>query len=563
MTYLITQACCNDASCVSVCPVNCIHPTPDEPAFMSAEMLYIDPDTCIECAACVDECPVDAIKLDTDLAESDSRYLTINASYFEQNPIDPDDFPMEPKSRRGDFSGLRVAIVGSGPAASYAAAEVLRHRGAEVDMYERLLTPYGLIRSGVAPDHQGTKAITALYRDTMSKPSFHLHLGIEIGRDLSHLELLEHHSAVIYAVGASGDQRLRIDGEDLPGSHAATEFVAWYNGHPDYADAEFDLSGERAVIVGNGNVALDVARILVSDPDALDRTDIADHALSTLRNSNICEVVILGRRGPAQAAYTNSEFHALTQLPGIDVVVDPREVTLDEHTRALIDGGDASAAVRLKAELAAELGQRAVADDRKRIVFRYLVSPTEIVGDARATGVHVVRNSLVLDDAGVARAVAGEDGEFIEAGLVLRSIGYRGTGIADVPFDPKRGVIPNANGRVIDPGSGDVVGGVYTTGWIKRGPSGGIGTNKKCARDTVDLLLDDFGNGRLGPVTARGDLETLIAERQPKAVDFAGWNRIDTAERQAGGERGRPRVKFVSLESMAEAARAIDSASAR
>ncbi len=306
MAYVITQACCNDASCVDVCPVNCIHPTPDEPEFATTEMLYIDPQTCIDCGACVDECPVDAIFGENELSEAHSMYPEINAAYFEKHPIGPD-WPElgSPRKLSAELGTLRVAIVGSGPSACYAAIELTSRPRVEVDMFDRLPTPYGLVRAGVAPDHPGTKGVSDVFRSALGKRSVQCHFNVEVGRHVSHEELLEHHHAVIYAVGAASDRRLGVPGEDLPGSHAATEFVAWYNGHPDYADHEFDLSGERAVIVGNGNVALDVARVLVTDPDELAKTDMAEHAVEALRHSNIREVVIVGRRGPAQAAYTN------------------------------------------------------------------------------------------------------------------------------------------------------------------------------------------------------------------------------------------------------------------
>ena len=552
MPHVITQACCNDASCVSVCPVDCIHPTPDEAAFMTSEMLFIDPATCIDCGACADACPVDAVRVDFELTAAEKPYAALNEAYYLQNTIEVGAQCVRPASRRNDdFSGLRVAIVGTGPAACYAAAEVAKHNGAEVDMYDRLLTPYGLVRSGVAPDHPGTKAITDVFRAAVSQPNVRLHLGIEIGRDLSHTDLLENHSAVLYAVGAAGDRRLDIPGEDLPGSHAATEFVSWYNGHPDFADLKFDLSADRAVIIGNGNVALDVARILVTDPDTLGRTDMADHALEVLRHSNIREVVILGRRGPAQAAYTNAELLALLHLPGVDVLIPDDEAVLDPTTRNLIESSSTSASVRIKAKLAAEIAARPLNGAAKRIVLRYLRSPTEIFGAGTASGVRVARNSLVYNEDGSVRAVTvSEADETIKCGIVLRAIGYRGSCVPAVPFDEARGVIPNEKGRVVEHVGGNVVDGVYTVGWIKRGPTGVIGSNRKCSTETVGALLDDFAARRLTRFADRGGLEKLIAERAARAVGLDGWNRIDTAEQRAGAEGGRPRRKFVSLEAM-------------
>ncbi|WFR73350.1 FAD-dependent oxidoreductase [Prescottella defluvii] len=556
MAYVITQACCNDASCVDVCPVNCIHPTPDEPEFATTEMLYIDPQTCIDCGACVDECPVDAIFGDNELSEAHAVYSEINAAYFEKHPIGPD-WPelAEPRSLSADLGTLRVAIVGSGPAACYAAIELTSRPRVEVDMFDRLPTPYGLVRAGVAPDHPGTKGVADVFRSALSKRSVQCHFNVEVGQHVSHDELLQHHHAVIYAVGAASDRHLGVPGEDLPGSHAATEFVAWYNGHPDYADHTFDLSGERAVIVGNGNVALDVARILVTDPDELAKTDIAQHAVDALRSSNVREVVIVGRRGPAQAAYTNPELIALGQMADVDIVVDPDEAILDTASRAWIDGPDSEPSEKLKVRQVEEFAKRTATDGRKRIVLRYLASPEEILGGERVEGIRLVRNELVADESGKLSARPTDRTETLETGLVLRSIGYKGVPVADLPFDDRRGVIPNENGRVIDPESGSPIHGVYVAGWIKRGPTGVIGTNKHCSAATVDLLLSDFASGLLTQPGHDGEhLAQLIGERQPESIDFQGWQRIDKKERVLGAEDGRLRTKIVDLAAMLEAA---------
>ncbi|AYJ50324.1 FAD-dependent oxidoreductase [Rhodococcus sp. P1Y] len=556
MTYVILQPCCNDASCVAVCPVNCIHPTPDEPEFMRAEMLHIDPATCIDCGACVDECPVDAIVPEDELDDDDSRYLALNAGYFDVHPVD--DMPMvQNKSwRKGKFSDLTVAVVGSGPAAFYSALDLHAAGAARIAMFDKLLTPYGLARFGVAPDHQSTKAVTGLFRSLGMKKNFTLHLGVTIGEHVTHAELLQHHDAVIYAVGASSDRRLGVDGEDLPGSHAATEFVAWYNGHPDYANAQFDLSGERAVVVGNGNVALDVARILLSDPEKLAKTDIADHALEALRRSSIREVVVVGRRGAAQAAYTNPEMLSLLDVPDLDVFVEESEVAPDGVTTAMLEAEDTESAVRTKVALAREVAERAPSGASKRLVLRYLLSPKAIRGDGRVESVEFVRNRLQFDTDRRIVAIPTEETVALDAGLVLRSVGYKGRPVRDLPFDEGRGVIPNVDGRVIDPDTGEPIAGVYVTGWIKRGPSGVIGTNKKCAVDTVDALLQDHLEGILTPAGLPAEsLISIIEDRAPDALDYEGWSRIDKAERSAGKERSRPRVKFVDVESMLAVAR--------
>lgn len=545
MAYVITQTCCNDASCVAVCPVNCIHPSPDEPEFATAEMLHIDPKTCIDCGACADACPVEAILPDDKLDPSQMRFAEINAAWYEDHPAPEGWKPLVPTpAPPRDRGTLRVAIVGAGPAACYAAQELLERSEVEVEMFDRLPTPFGLVRAGVAPDHPGTKAVTESFEWSFRREEFALHLATEVGRDITHAELLEHHHAVIYATGASSDRRLGVAGEDLPGSHAATEFVAWYNGHPDYPDRTFDLSGERAVIVGNGNVALDVARILTMDVDELARTDIADHALTALRKSNIREVVLLGRRGPAQAAYSNPEFLALGDLTGVDVVVDDADLELDPVSARAVEE-DAATALRVR--LASEYAGRPVRPGHRRIVFRYLAAPSELLGDDHVTGVRIERTELV-DDSG--RLSARPTGRFedLPATLVLRSIGYRGVPLPGVPFDDVRGVVPNTGGRV------DA--GVYVTGWAKRGPSGVIGTNKGCAKETVAALLADFDSGALA--APRGDrraLNRLLAQRRPDRVDLDGWKTIDAAERQTGRAQGRPRVKITDRESLVELGR--------
>lgn len=560
MTFVILQPCCNDASCVDVCPVDCIHPTPDEPGFMTSEMLHIDPDTCIDCGACVDECPVDAIRADHELEPEQDRYLGINANYFQFHPMQSSGYNTVASPFKGvDFTGRRIAVVGSGPAAFYAATELASIRGIEVEMYDRLLTPYGLVRAGVAPDHPGTKAVTDLFRAVGGKKSVRIHLGVEIGSDISHEELLEHHDAVIYATGASNDRRLGIPGEDLPGSHAAAEFVGWYNGHPDYTDRSYDLTSERAVIVGNGNVALDIARVLLVSPAELENTDIADHALEALRGSKIREVIVLGRRGSAQAAYTNPELIGLMNAADIDIVLSADEAEPDATTLAALEAGTAEPSIALKVELAREIaagdGHGAGSDpNRKRIVLRFCVSSDEILGEESVTSIRLIHNELRTDESGTVKAERTSTEEMLDTGLILRSVGYHGSEIPGVPFDSGAGVIPNKEGRVID-NSGEPVSGTYATGWIKRGPTGVIGTNKKCAAETVRSLLEDIAADRLPHARAdRAELDLLLEKKAPDALDFPAWARIDKAEVSAGKNTGRPRVKFVGLDEMRLAA---------
>ncbi|GAA1886114.1 FAD-dependent oxidoreductase [Williamsia serinedens] len=546
MAHVITQPCCNDASCIAVCPVNCIHPTPDEPEFLTAEMLYIDPDTCIDCGACIDECPVEAIFPDDQLDERGERYLQINADYYNDHDVSGGLVPPRKQPPLPQGKELHVAIVGAGPAAFYAAEELVRHSAVRVDMFDRLPTPYGLVRAGVAPDHPSTKGVEKTFAATANKRTFEYFLNVEVGTHVTHDELLAHYGAVIYAVGASTDRRLGIPGEELSGSIPATEFVAWYNGHPDYADLDFDLSGERAVVVGNGNVALDVARILLSDPDHLGKTDIADHAIEKLRASNVREVVLLGRRGIAQAAYTNGEFLAMGDIPGVDVVIDPDELVLDAATAEAESSGSLDSTIATKIRIAREFAERGETGAERRVVFRYLVSPVELTGDGSVSSVTCVRNELVD---GERVAVAPTDERFeIEASVVLRAIGYRGLPVKDLPFDEGHGVIPNDGGRVLTEPGGEPVTGVYVSGWIKRGATGGIGMNRLDGQQTAQAVLADFTEGRLGePDNSREAIADLVAGRGATRVDNTGWKSIDTAEKQAGKDAGRRRVKIVSI----------------
>ncbi len=443
---------------------------------------------------------------------------------------------------------LRVAIVGSGPAGFYAAGQLLAHEEltAAVDVYDRLATPWGLVRYGVAPDHPKIKSVTRVYERTARRPGFRFHGNVEIGTDLSHEELTSAYHAVIYACGAPADRRLGIPGEDLPGSHAATEFVAWYNGHPDHSDREFDLSGRRAVVVGNGNVALDVARMLALDADELRATDAADHAIEALAASRIEEIVVLGRRGPAQAAYTNPELRELGELADADVVVDPAEVELDPASRAHLASDAADATARANVEIVTEYSRRLPQGRRRRIVLRFCVSPVEILGRDRVEGIRLVRNELVADEHGRISARPTGATEELACDLVLRSIGYRGVPIPGVPFDERRGTFHNAGGRVTEVGTEDPVLGVYTAGWVKRGPSGVIGTNKRCAQETVERLVEDVAAGRiLEPAVEPDALLEALEARGVEVVDYAGWQRIDAHERALGEAQGRPRVKLV------------------
>ncbi|MEG8184409.1 FAD-dependent oxidoreductase [Nocardia terpenica] len=542
MAYVITQDCCNDASCVGECPVDCIRPTPGQPEFATAEMLYIDPATCIDCGSCVPACPVSAIFAEEDLTTPLQRYTHINAAYFQHHPLHADvsaSLPAAPRLPLG-HERLRVAIVGTGPAACYAARALLAHPGVEVDLFEKLPTPGGLVRAGVAPDHPATKAIGDRFDTDLATDALAYHLNITVGEHIQPHELLDYHHAVIYAVGAAADHELGIPGEQLPGSHSAAEFIAWYNGHPDYTDRVFDLSGDRAVVIGNGNVALDLARMLTTDPAGLATTDIADHALNALSHSRIREVIVLGRRSPAQAAYTGPELLSLSQLPGVDVHVAPRDLQLDAAAAAELE--TAGPAVRLKWRLAQEYSQSIGSAGHRRIILRFLSTPLALRGPDRVQAIDYARNTLQCRN-GQLVAVPTDRTETIETALVLRSIGYRALPLTGLPFDPRRAVIPNDHGRVLD--AGQVVPGTYVTGWIKRGPRGGIGINRLDAEETAESLLADFTAGRLRtPPHGRRALTDLLTSRQPNLIDRTGWQAIDAAERTAGEASGRPRVKY-------------------
>jgi ferredoxin/flavodoxin---NADP+ reductase len=455
-------------------------------------------------------------------------------------------------------SPLRVAIVGSGPAGFYAAEQLLDAKDVDdvaVDMFERLATPWGLVRFGVAPDHPKIKAVTRRYEKTAGKDGFRFFGNVEVGSDIAVEDLKDRYHAVLYAFGASGDRRLGIPGEELPGSHSSTEFVAWYNGHPDFADHEFDLTAQTAVVVGNGNVALDVARMLALPRETLAQTDVADHALEALAGSAIEEVVVLGRRGPAQAAFTTPELIELSELAQADVIVDPGDMELDAASARIVEEADAQ--VKRKIEVLHGYAASEPHGHDRRIVLRFFASPLEIVGSDHVEGVRVGRTELVQDGDGRLRAVVTEQEETIPCQLVFRSVGYRGVPLPGVPFDERSATIPNDGGRVLDAPGGAQRPGEYVSGWIKRGPSGIIGTNKKDSQETVDRLLEDYAAGKL-PEPAVGDPDAilaLLAERAPEHITYEHWQAIDETERSAGEPHGRPRVKLVRHEHLLDAAK--------
>jgi ferredoxin/flavodoxin---NADP+ reductase len=447
---------------------------------------------------------------------------------------------------------IRIAVIGSGPAGFYTAGHLLKQGGEggqsiEVDMIERLPTPWGLVRSGVAPDHPKIKSVTRIYEKTAAHPRFRFFGNVELGRNISRDELAERYHAIVYATGSPADRPLGIPGEELPGSHPATDFVGWYNGHPDYPDHDFDLSATRAVVIGNGNVALDVARMLTLTHDELAMTDIADHALHALDASEIREIVVVGRRGPAQVAFTNPELLELGELADADVIVDPEEL---ERALAVPDP-DTNPTSERNVSVLRDYARRTPGDKRKRVVLRFLLSPIELIGDGGGVRrVVLARNALQAGEDGRLRAQPTGETETIEAGLVMRAIGYRGAALPGVPFDERTATIPNAGGRVTGPNGPHR--GEYAVGWIKRGPSGVIGTNKKDAQETVDALLADLRAGALlDPSNPDpGAIEALLSERVPDLVTYEGWSEIDRHEQALGEPHGRPRVKLTRIEEL-------------
>jgi ferredoxin--NADP+ reductase len=450
---------------------------------------------------------------------------------------------------------LRVAIIGAGPTGFYVADHLLRNTGVavEVDMFDRLPTPYGLVRLGVAPDHQKIKFVTNAFDKVAASPGFRFFGGVDFGKHVTLADLKTHYHQIVYCTGAQTDRRMGIPGEDLAGSHPATEFVAWYNGHPDYRDCVFDLSQESVAVVGVGNVAVDVVRILCRTPEELATTDIADYALDALRKSHVREVYLLGRRGPAQAAFTNPEIRELGELPDADITAEPAEVELDPLSRAAVERSQDRPTLK-KVEILREYARRPVSGKSKRLVLRFLVSPVELIGDdtGRVAAMRLVRNELYATSTGALQPRATDRFEEISVGLVFRSVGYRGVPLSGVPFNESWGVILNDKGRVLDPGTKQPLVGEYTAGWIKRGPTGVIGTNKPDAAETVACMFEDLARRAVlepaHPEAAAAD--AFVRQRQPSFVSYADWLKLDAIEVAQGRAQGRPRVKLTSVEEM-------------
>ena len=447
-----------------------------------------------------------------------------------------------------------VAIVGSGPSGFFAAASLLKAAGSgedpaerdiRVDMLEMLPTPWGLVRSGVAPDHPKIKSISAQFDKTAADPRFRFFGNIVVGDHVHPAELAQRYDAVIYANGAQSDRPLGIPGEDLPGSVAAVDFVGWYNAHPHFEAMTPDISSGRAVVVGNGNVAIDVARILVSDPDVLAETDIADHALQSLHERGVEEVLVIGRRGPLQAPFTTLELRELGDLEAlgdVDVIIDPADFAdiTDEDLEA------AGKTVRNNIKVLRGYAELEPRGAKRRIVFRFRTSPIEIRGDGKVESIVLGRNELVRGADGRVSARDTGEREEVPAQLVVRAVGYRGLPMPGLPFDERNGTIPHTDGRI--EGSRNE----YVVGWIKRGPTGVIGSNKSDSAETVNTLLADLRAAEpteLGPDHSE-QVERWLLERQPKLVTNDHWKLIDAHERTAGEGSGRPRVKLTSVEEL-------------
>ncbi|MEX1019222.1 MAG: FAD-dependent oxidoreductase [Litorilinea sp.] len=441
---------------------------------------------------------------------------------------------------------LRIAIVGAGPSGFFAAGALFQQKNLQVqiDMFDRLPAPFGLVRYGVAPDHPKIKSVTKVYERTAANPNFRFFGNVDFGTDITLEELRQHYDRIIFAVGAQADRRLNIPGEDLDGSISATEFVAWYNGHPDYADLDVDLSIENVLVVGVGNVAMDVARILAKTVDELRDTDIADHALEKLAQSRVKNIYIVARRGPAQVKFTNAEVREFGELSDAEPTIKVEELAVDPLSAKEIESDNVA---QRNLEILREFAEREPTGKSRRVHFRFLESPVELSGeDGKITAARIEHNELRAVEGGYLNAVGTGKFETRPVGLVLRSVGYRGVPLPDVPYDKRTGTIPNRQGRVYDPETGNLVPGLYVVGWAKRGPSGVIGTNKPDAVETVEQLLEDMTSTPGATHTDADAIPALLRSRNVPYVDMDAWRKIDEQEVQAGEPQGRPRVKFVT-----------------
>ena len=452
------------------------------------------------------------------------------------------------------ISYWKIAIVGSGPAGFYSAAELLKQTAwsMKIDMFERLPTPFGLVRGGVAPDHQQIKSVQKIFTRIAENNNFRYFGNVEFGRDVFKTDLLEHYDAIIYAVGCATDRTLEIPGENLLGCHSASEFVAWYNGHPDYSNHKFDLSSQRAIVIGNGNVALDVARILVKNPEELAKTDIADNALEELRSSQLEEIWLLGRRGPLQAAFSPIELKEFLKLSDVDLLIDKKVLELDAESRQILEK-NSNNNVKQNFKILKEISEKGVSGKKRRVHFMFLTSPIEIFGNNKVERISLVSNQLIKRKDGNFVTNATKEINETSAGLVFRSIGYHGMPLLDLPFNQKTGTIPNERGQVKNIENENLLSNrEYVAGWIKRGASGVIGTNKKDAVETVHQMLTIFSREKIlaSQNDKKPDITKLLEHRKIDYVSFADWKLIDQYETQLGIKQGRPRVKITSKADM-------------
>lgn len=445
---------------------------------------------------------------------------------------------------------LCIAIVGSGPSGFYAAEALIKSDiDVKVDMLERLPSPYGLVRSGVAPDHPKLKQAILLYDKIAQSPAFNLIANVTVGKDISVDELRDSHHAIIFTCGAESDRRLGIPGEDLAGSYTATEFVAWYNGHPDYRERQFDLSNEVAVIIGQGNVAADVARILSKTADELKHTDISEHALDALAESKIKDIYVIGRRGPAQAKFTPKELREFGELKNCDAVVDPTEMELNEASNKELEEKTNIGSKKI-VNLFQEYSSRPISGKLRQCHFQFLRSPVELLGNSKLENVKIEYNQLSGDPFKQSAKGSGKTYE-LETGILFRSIGYRGIPMKGVPFHDSWGIFPNVDGRITE--NNEIVPQFYTAGWIKRGPSGIIGTNRACSVATVNSLLADLdaldSAGQKAGVEA---LYSLLDSRNVRYLNYQEWTKIDAIEVERGQAKGKPREKITYVKEMLE-----------
>lgn len=448
---------------------------------------------------------------------------------------------------------LQVAIIGSGPSGFYAAEELLSQQNLKVsvDMFEALPTPYGLVRGGVAPDHQKIKTVTKVYEKTAARAGFRFFGNVTFGKDLFLKDLQKHYAAVIFAVGAKSDRKMEIPGEELAGSFSATQFVGFYNGHPEYRSLQFDLSCQAVAVVGIGNVAIDVTRILATNTDELAKTDIAEYALAALKKSKVKKIYLLGRRGPAQAAFTNQEIRELCELPGADLVVDPKEVELDELSKEDLLNGVGGVIAKNNVQILAEHSQKGTGNQDKKIILRFLVSPVELLGEnGKVTAIKLEKNQLVRGNDKALKPKGTGQTETLPVGLVFRSVGYKGVPLPGLPYDERKGILPNQAGRVVDPITKKQIPGLYVVGWAKRGPTGVIGTNKPDSIETVKKLLEDFSST---PSTKSEDILATLQSKNIRYVTFEEWKKLDAIEIETGKSKGKVREKFTTIEEMLSA----------